>query len=532
MRNVPLLAVLVLAGCIDDDSPELGSTEEALTSPGAIVRRDDGDPATPECTLTDVSEDQFAAFANVTLPDVLGKARIVANSPAYQSCIRTAMTIGKPISAGRNDSLLVGTVEDFGPYFLLGSDLGFYATKRMSNARIRDLYAARVLSESLSPHAVDITCQPSQGGAAGVPNPTFDRARPELMRLSSAYFNHDASQVPANLAFRAGLASIIWHEAMHERGYAHDTSGPIIYRRSVPVIAGACMEDVFARSEAFCSNLQPCRDGRMVIKDQSSTTCSCVSDPASVMPTLKQSWNLPGVTQMAVDNAGTGFVLAAGSVLQRQGSSWLPIGQGDALAAGADMVAWRDTSANRWRIKPRTGPMELEAAESGNGSRTIDGFGSLIRTTYTAGRVQRRLPNLSGWQELGFGMNVIAGSDLLFKTDNANKLYRYSESSGSWSTQIGDPGVGLAMDTYGTLYHLSLDLSTILKNRGGAVWEWVGGQDTAIGAGDTFFARSINGWVYRRAPTGWQQVAQCDSFATGARTMYCVRGSTIEEYGY
>ena len=100
---------------------------------------------------------------------------------------------------------------------------------------------------------------------------------------------------------------------------------------------------------------------------------------------------------------------------------------------------------------------------------------------------------------------------------------------GAWATV--DPTTGFrTVDSFGTLYVLSP--SAIISRFRGAYWDWVGYDDSAIAAGDNFFARSFDGWVYRLAPTGWQPVAPCDSFAAGGRSLYCVRGTRLELYEY
>jgi hypothetical protein len=392
------------------------------------------------------------------------------------------------------------------------------------------------MSEASSPHAIDITCMTDPGGVAGVPNPTFDRARPELMRLSKDFFNRDLAPTIDNAPYRAFTMAVIWHEAMHERGYWHaeDSDNPL-YTTRMPNIVGACMEEAFAQSETFCS-FTPCPGGMSVMEHLGGdwNNCTCVRDPNAI-PVLKDVWDWPGLTQVAVDGAGDGYVLASNgrnqTAFERSGHSWVSIGTATKIIAGGDAVAIRQPpstafSPTWWKVKSRVGGTTYVKAESQEQSVTMDAFGSMLRAI--KGRVQRLSAGVTGWQDLGLGDEVFAGSDLVYR-NQAGVTSRLDPQTGAWAV-IGPTTGARTVDTYGSLYLLSP--GSIMVRWRGSFWEWVGQEDTAIGAGDNFFARSTNGWVYRLAPSGWQAVAACDSFATGGRSMYCVRGTRLELYEY
>lgn len=93
-------------------------------------------------------------------------------------------------------------------------------------------------------------------------------------------------------------AGIVWHEVMHTHGYTHganDQDGAIVscgyrgdatwnfQRNTMPYIVGDVVTEVIDRSARICGNMESCPNAHQLrlVDGFNSTTCTCVSDPAS-----------------------------------------------------------------------------------------------------------------------------------------------------------------------------------------------------------------------------------------------------------
>lgn len=537
MRNVPWCVLLIAAGCVDEEALELSSTESEVMGQ-VIVQRVDQFPDIEDCTSqVDLPEANLVRFRSAIVSDILPKARMVARSAMYAACMRTTIKQGKSLSVRGWDAW--GRPQNFGPYAPRTDDRGSSIVQSLPIERVRDIYAERMISESQGTQPLSITCMAKRSGGAsgGGPNPTEDRARTESIHMSKDFFNHDPAPVWANYPFRAFTAAVIWHEVSHERGYHHPdapTATQAEYNAALAPIAGACMEDTFAQMESSCG-LTACPGGRMGLPEGGGDAGSCVCLQDQM--TLVDSWDWPALTEIAVNNAGDGYALAWNGAVrtayQRAGHAWNALGTATKIVAGGDAVALRQTgpgfpkSLQYWSIRPRVGAIENVVIGAGDGtSAALDGFGTFYRTTNT-GRVERRRP-AGPSQDVGAGTAVVAGSDLAYVVSNG-QLDRLDASARTFLSTT--TATQHAVDAYGTYHALTSD-GTMVRWRG-TFFEWVGAQDTAIGAGDNFYARSVNGWVYRlNAEVGWQAIAMCDRFAAGGRSLYCVRGSRLELYAY
>jgi FG-GAP-like repeat len=82
------------------------------------------------------------------------------------------------------------------------------------------------------------------------------------------------------------MASIIWHEAMHNYGYTHpatcSTPGYNFQSNTIPYIVQACMQSVLSESGKGCGPADSCGSNSLPIittPTVGSTTCTCVKDP-------------------------------------------------------------------------------------------------------------------------------------------------------------------------------------------------------------------------------------------------------------
>lgn len=93
-------------------------------------------------------------------------------------------------------------------------------------------------------------------------------------------------------------AGIVWHEVMHTHGYGHgaNTQDWAIFNcgyrgdatwnfqnNSMPYLVGNVVSEVIDRSGAICGNMESCPNAHQlrIVDSFNSTTCTCVSDPAS-----------------------------------------------------------------------------------------------------------------------------------------------------------------------------------------------------------------------------------------------------------
>lgn len=537
--------LFTIAACAVDPElqPELepvddvAVSEQALLATGATALT----VARGECGV-DVADAEIDRLRAGLANDLLPRARTVANSPAFRSCLLSVFTVGRDLRIKQWNS--PGELLRFGPYQPWPDDLGFNATRFMPLDRMRDLATIRATSEASSPHPLDIRCMNPPGGLAfGLP-PSGDFSGPEDFFLSRDFFHPDPA-APTNRGFRAQLAGTIWHEVMHERDYWHEQTDPLpdSYRGRLPVMVGACMDQVYAKSEQFCL-LSPCPGGfsALTALDGDSGSCACVKDPGQApTPTLVDSWTWPGLLKVAVNAAGEPFAVAvdangAKKIYARSGHTWNVVASGDDVIAGGDAMSYRVLSITgqplTWVTKSRVGASQTTPTTAGE-TVMMDGFAGLVRLAN--GRVSRKRAGES-WIDYGPAVRVATNSDVIYAATSTTATARLDSNVANTASQwvpIGNTTGALTVDTYGTLYNLAPDQLSMWKHRGDH-WDWIGGQDNLIAAGDSMFARStVTGLVYRRAPdNNWYGFAACTTFAVGGRSVYCLNGSTLQAYEY
>jgi hypothetical protein len=501
---------------------ETGETNEYLSATQALIGRDLNETLTAgikvtrgvevganvgfNCPVSTLDEAHFNEFAQVVLPDIVAKARVIAHSAAFQNCVKQTITVGAALVSGRAQGFVPAPVI-YGPYVPTPEDRGYYSTSNMPISRARGLMAQRLMSEVLSPHSLVVNCSTAGGG--GAIGSGLNREAPEEMRIAKGYF--DAAfegSTPGFGNYRANLARLIWHESMHVRGYNH----PSTVLDTVPYIVGACMEEAFAQSESACG-LAPCPGGKSVVATLNSTACTCVGDPTPAATNAfgytGNSWYTPQFSQIAVDGAGNAYVREGNVIsLLASGGTKAIVGEGTIMAAGGDALVFGSPSPyyplTCWNMRSPEGSNTCFKWTVGGGNViAVDSYGAAYFGS-----------------ELG-ASKLYAGSDLLFKTDSSTgHQYRYDRGSQTW-TWVAGPAAEVAVDSCGLMYHLSPDRSVIYRNP--TQWTWTGSASAKIVAADALYSTpNLGGSVHRKEISGhWQQIGLCDDFAAGGRVFYC-----------
>lgn len=256
-------------------------------------------------------------------PAFLGQAiqlgRESAVSSAFSECVDRAMRSGVLISQSGVDPR---NQHEYVPYAYWTPFIGPYRACHgrdpFEGAPI-DSQVLAAMHAARGPNDFDISCHGGAGYAETYGTDSWGASDAEDFSFARSWLDRWQSYSGFGFDGFPQTAHTVWHEAMHSRGYDHDTMGSDpsycgyaltnaddFLRYSVNEIVGRCMEYTLVRSAQRCGDPRDgCRTGEARLLDHmDGTTCSCVHDPR---PTVR------GMGLLAIDPARPSFDTAFGA---------------------------------------------------------------------------------------------------------------------------------------------------------------------------------------------------------------------------
>jgi hypothetical protein len=282
-------AMIVLGGCEkqeddDGDRSEVATESQALL--GTVTYGGD-------CTAADRS----------FLDKAMHYGRTAATSPVFQQCLDRAVRTGA-----------VGV----GPY--RAADRSKTGCQNPFADQALAVQIDRLVQAARGGAGLNIACTGATSGNAAAALGSYDMAGPEQLAFSGWL-----RAVASDHGYAKQAAGIIWHEAMHQRGYTHggnsqadaktacgfDTATDAQWhyqQNTLPYIVGACMQTILERSSTTCGSLDLGKRVRL-LSDLDSSRCLAFADPHDVFPDdgrNARDFNYDRLPDIVWHNAATG----------------------------------------------------------------------------------------------------------------------------------------------------------------------------------------------------------------------------------